>query len=159
VSTTLTVTGAAPPPACSQPVVKVPKKFRVINPTVTTIITVTGNNFQNGATVSFGPYTAPLVSVVSSTQLAVTLPVLPAGVYSISVTNPGGCVGTLRNAVTICNSCSTSVASPSPLVDPCANGQAGSYETVVTIKWDEALVIPWVTSKWTLTAAQSVLCQ
>jgi Flp pilus assembly protein TadG len=159
-TTTLTVTGAAPPTPCSQAVVKVPKAFRKINPTITSVITLTGNNFQTGAIVSFGALSAPLVSVVSSTQLSVTLPVLPPGVYSITVTNPGGCAGTLRNAITVCNSasCSTTITSPSPLVDPCVS-VAGSFETVVTIKWDEPLVIPWIRNTWTLTAAQSVLCQ
>jgi Subtilase family/IPT/TIG domain len=60
------------------------------NPTVT----VTGTSFQSGASASFGVgITVSATTVVSSTQLAVTLAIAPTaalGPRDVTVTNPGG---------------------------------------------------------------------
>ena len=75
----------------------------VINPTIASIdypgtataadpaggesVTITGSNFQTGATVTIGGTAAPSVSYVSGTELTITTPAKTAGDYDIVVTN------------------------------------------------------------------------
>lgn len=58
-----------------------------------TVVTITGANFQSGATVSFGGTAASSVTVNSSTQITATAPARSAGTVSVTVTNPGGLNG------------------------------------------------------------------
>jgi len=53
-----------------------------------TAVTITGTNFQTGATVKFGSVDASSVNVQSATTIVATSPAQPAGVTSITVTNP-----------------------------------------------------------------------
>jgi hypothetical protein len=75
----------------------------IINPTIASIdypgtataadpaggesVTITGSNFQTGATVTIGGTAAPSVSYVSGTELTITTPAKTAGDYDIVVTN------------------------------------------------------------------------
>jgi Flp pilus assembly protein TadG len=158
---TLTVSGPAPPSGCASPVVRVKKAFQVIDPSVTSAMTIDGKNFASGALVSFGGTQASLVSVISATEISVTLPLLPPGIYNITVTNPGNCATTLRNAVTICNAgtCTSTSSGIITTGNPCANPLSGSVESQIVVRWTETLVIPWVSSGITLVATHNAICQ
>jgi hypothetical protein len=65
-----------------------------------TSVTITGTNFQSGATVTFGGTASPLVSFVSSTQLTATTPARSAGLINVVVTNPDAQGVTATNAFT-----------------------------------------------------------
>lgn len=54
-----------------------------------TTVVITGTNFQNGATVTFGG-TAAAVTFNNSTRLTVTTPARASGSVAVVVTNPGG---------------------------------------------------------------------
>jgi len=60
-----------------------------------TVVTLTGANFQTGATVTIGGAAATNVSVLSATQLIATTPVGSAGARAVVVTNPDGQSATL----------------------------------------------------------------
>jgi hypothetical protein len=62
-------------------------------------VTITGTNFQAGATVTIGGSSATSV-VVSSTQITALTPSHSAGAGDVIVTNPGGGSGTLSNGYT-----------------------------------------------------------
>jgi hypothetical protein len=66
----------------------------------TTPVTITGTNFDEGATVKFGDtdVTAP-VNVVSGTEITTTAPALPVGDYTITVTQADGTSGTSATAL------------------------------------------------------------
>jgi hypothetical protein len=83
--------------------IDIPPSVTAISPTTDLVgdatITVTGSNFQSGATVSFvgndgSEFSSPTVTFNSSTQLTVKTPVTPLqadlGPYKIKVTNPTG---------------------------------------------------------------------
>jgi len=63
-----------------------------------TAITLFGQLFESGATVTFGGVPASGVTFTNATTLQATSPALPAGsVNDITVSNPGGLNGTLTN--------------------------------------------------------------
>jgi hypothetical protein len=53
-------------------------------------VIIAGQNFQNGATVTFARAPAIPVTVISATSLSVVVPVIPAGAVDVQVTNPDG---------------------------------------------------------------------
>jgi len=55
-----------------------------------TSVTITGTNFQSGATVKFGSVDASSVNVQSATSIVALAPPQAAGTTSITVTNPDG---------------------------------------------------------------------
>lgn len=65
-----------------------------------TLVTITGSNFQSGATVAFGQIYAAAVQFVSSTQLQATTPSEAAGLVDVTVTNPDGQSSILKGAFT-----------------------------------------------------------
>ncbi len=65
-----------------------------------TPLTITGANFQSGATVSFGGTAATGINVNSSTSISATAPTHAAGTVNVVVTNPDGQSGTLPNGYT-----------------------------------------------------------
>ncbi|HEV7783805.1 MAG TPA: M12 family metallo-peptidase, partial [Thermoanaerobaculia bacterium] len=66
--------------------------------TVSTPLTITGANFQSGATVTFGAGAGTSVVVVNSTTITVVAPPHATGAVRITVTNPGNQAGFLDNA-------------------------------------------------------------
>ena len=62
-------------------------------------ITVTGSNFQSGATVKVGETSATSVTVVSTTSITFTTPIKTAGDYDVVVTNANGLIATLSNGI------------------------------------------------------------
>lgn len=65
-----------------------------------TVVQVTGTNFKEGSTVTFGSTLATVVTFVSSTQLEVTTPEHIPKALTVTVTNPGDRVGRLLNGYT-----------------------------------------------------------
>ena len=63
-------------------------------------VTITGTNFEVGATVNFGPAQTSLVNVSSPASLTVTTPASAPGLVSVSVNNPDGNTFSLPNAFT-----------------------------------------------------------
>jgi len=55
-----------------------------------TAVTISGTNFQSGATVKFGTVTASSVNVQSATSIVATAPPGTTGAVAITVTNPDG---------------------------------------------------------------------
>jgi hypothetical protein len=95
----LQITLNPPPPPTPPPVVT------SIDPTEGfvsggTAVTITGTDFQDGATVNFGATAATNVVFNSATSLTATAPAAAAGAVSVSVTNPDAQTGTLDNAFT-----------------------------------------------------------
>ncbi len=64
-----------------------------------TSVTITGNNFVSGATVSFGGTPATNVTVTGLTSITVTAPAHMSGQVNVVVTNADGQSGTLANAL------------------------------------------------------------
>ena len=64
-------------------------------------ITITGSNFQAGATVTVGGTNSPTVTVVSSTSITFTTPAKTAGDYDVKVTNGNGLSATLTSGLTV----------------------------------------------------------
>lgn len=60
-------------------------------------VTVAGTGFQAGVTLNFGGVSATVVSV-SGTAITATTPARPAGVTSVTVTDPGGATSTMAAA-------------------------------------------------------------
>jgi hypothetical protein len=62
-------------------------------------ITVTGSNFQSGATVTVGGTAASSTTVVSTTSITFTTPAKAAGDYDIIITNSNGLTARLTNGI------------------------------------------------------------
>jgi plastocyanin len=79
-SGTVNVNALAAPPAASSvvPTAGVPGAM----------VTISGLNFQNGATVTFGGVTSTLVTFVNATTLQARVPAVAPGAVAIVVTNP-----------------------------------------------------------------------
>jgi uncharacterized protein (TIGR03382 family) len=65
-----------------------------------TQVTITGSEFQDGATVKFGALAAEVQTVVSATTITVTTPSQHFGTVDVTVTNPDGQSATLPKAFT-----------------------------------------------------------
>jgi len=62
-----------------------------------TAVTVSGNNFQSGASVSFGGLAASSITVSNSTTIKATTPTHSSGPVTVTVTNPDGQSATLSS--------------------------------------------------------------
>ena len=87
-----------------------------------TAVTITGTNFVSGATVTFGSNAATNVVVVSSTSITATTPAGNGGTVTVTVTNPGGLIGSLANGFTYIGT--PTVTSVSPNNGPTGGGTA-----------------------------------
>jgi phospholipase C len=65
-----------------------------------TAVSLTGSNFQNGATVTFGGTSATNVTVVNSTSITATTPAGSTGAVNVTVTNPDGQFSTVNGGFT-----------------------------------------------------------
>jgi photosystem II stability/assembly factor-like uncharacterized protein len=80
---------------------------------VTTPITITGSYFVSGARTYLDSTELPQVSWISSATLTTTVPVgLPAGVYTLTMTNPNGQSGVLSNAFTVTEPPTVTIVAP-----------------------------------------------
>jgi IPT/TIG domain len=85
-----------------------------------TVVTLTGTNFQVGATVSFGGSMCSNVTVLRTTSITCTTPAHAAAVVSVTVANLDGGVATLASAFTYTSSPPATflVVSPSTVTFP-----------------------------------------
>jgi phospholipase C len=88
-----------------------------------TAVTLTGSNFQTGATVTFGSSAATNVTVVNSTTITATTPSGSSGAVSVTVTNPGGQDAVLSGGFTYSDPAPTA-SSISPSSGPAGGGTA-----------------------------------
>ena len=87
-------------------------------------LTITGANFQSGATVTIGGTPATYASVSSSTTISAMAPeALAAGAHDVTVTNPDGQSGTLSGGFTVASASSYSASAYFPI----ASGDARTY--------------------------------
>ncbi len=88
-------------------------------------VRITGNGFQVGANVSFGPTSAPVATVLSATDIDVVTPAGSDGPVNITIVNPDGQSTTLNNGYTF-------IAPPTVAqVQPTSGSTAGG--TLITI--------------------------
>lgn len=73
-----------------------------------TVVTILGNGFESGATVTIGTTAATSVTFVSSTEIQADSPNSTAGTFSVAVTNPDSQTGTLSSAFTFFHTVSLS---------------------------------------------------
>jgi len=110
-----------------------------------TVVTITGTNFQNSATVTFAGAAATSVTVNSSTQIAATTPAHAAGTVDVRVTNPDNQSATLPSGFTFgtvtigCGSDCGNVGDPyeggSPPVVPPGNHITACKTDIGTGNW------------------------
>jgi hypothetical protein len=79
-----------------------------------TTVTITGTDFQGGATVRFGGTLATAVTVVSSTTITASTPAMVPGTVHVQVTNPDTQTSTLLNAFTFTPLTTPTISSVSP---------------------------------------------
>lgn len=91
-----------------------------------TAVTISGTNFQSGATVTFGGVAATNVAFVNSSTITATTPAHTAGAVDVVVHNPDGQTGTKTSGFTY----TTSLAAPANVV------AAASSTTQVNITWN-----------------------
>jgi hypothetical protein len=107
-------------------------------------ITLTGSNFQAGATVTVGGTSATSVSVVSSTSITFTTPVKTAGDYDVVVVNSNGLSATLTNGISYNGTPSFTTAAGN--VGSIAEDAAMSTITIVAAEPDGGTLAYSVTS-------------
>ena len=91
-----------------------------------TVVTITGENFQETPQVYFGATLAAEVTFTSATSLEVLTPALPMGTVDVTVLNPDGQIDSLEQAFTF-------VPPPSVLgVSPAAGTSLGGTEVTIT---------------------------
>lgn len=82
-----------------------PPSLTSISPSVVTVgqqITLTGENFLAGASVSIGTVVAESPTVINATQMTTVVPLsMAAGLYGVTVTNPDGQSAVLPDALTV----------------------------------------------------------
>ena len=95
-----------------------------------TAVTITGTNFQAGATVSFGGVAAPSVTVSGPTEIQTTTPAHSAATVDVTVTNPDGSMGTLSRAFTFSPPTACTGGPPSY---PCSRTDLAAVQLPATI--------------------------
>ncbi|MCI0342028.1 MAG: IPT/TIG domain-containing protein [Planctomycetales bacterium] len=90
-----------------------------------TTITLTGSNFQGGATVAVGGAAATSVVIVSGTSATAVTPAGSAGPANVTLTNPDGQAATLANGFTyvLVTPPAPTLTAVSPTSGPIAGGQ------------------------------------
>ncbi len=92
-----------------------------------TSVTLTGTNFQSGATVTFGSNAATGVTVASSTTITATTPAGAAGAVNVTVNNPVGPGATLTNGFTYANPAPTAIS-----ISPSSGPSGGGTSVTIT---------------------------
>jgi len=107
-------------------------------------ITLTGTNFQSGATVTVGGTSATSVSVVSSTSITFVTPAKTAGDYDVIVTNANGLSARLTSGISYNGTPAFSTAAGN--VGSIEGGQTMSTITIVAAEPDGGTLAYSVTS-------------
>ena len=91
-----------------------------------TAVTLTGQHFVSGATVTFGGAAATSVVVASATQITAKTPAHAQGSVSVVVTNPNGQSATVASVFTYTAAATPpSLTAVSPTIGPTAGGTPG----------------------------------
>ena len=107
-------------------------------------ITVTGSNFQTGATVTVGGTSASSVTVVSTSSITFTTPAKTAGDYDLVVTNANGLSATLSSGISYNGTPSFTTAAGN--IGTLESGVAMSTITIVAAEPDGGTLAFSVTS-------------
>tara|TARA_B100000900_G_scaffold312821_1_gene271622 strand:- start:294 stop:3647 length:3354 start_codon:yes stop_codon:yes gene_type:complete len=107
-------------------------------------ITLTGSNFQAGATVTVGGTSASSVAVPSTTSITFTTPAKTAGDYDVVVTNANGLAATLSNGISYNGVPAFTTAAGN--VGELVNNTAMSTITIVVAEPDGGSVTQSITS-------------
>jgi len=84
------------------------------------VVTITGSNFQSGATVNFGGTNSTAVTLISATQINAMTPSHTAGTVNLTVSNTGGSSASKSSCYTYSNA--PGISSISPNAGPVAGG-------------------------------------
>ncbi|HEY6329495.1 MAG TPA: IPT/TIG domain-containing protein, partial [Blastocatellia bacterium] len=109
-----------------------------------TTVTVSGSNFQTGATVMFGTASATSVTVQTSSTISAVTPANQAGTVNVIVTNPGGQSATLTSAFTYTQGATApSITSASPSTGSTSGGttvtvSGANFQTGATVMFGTA---------------------
>ena len=107
-------------------------------------ITLTGSNFQSGATVTVGGTSATSVTVVSTTSITFTTPAKTAGDYDVVLANTNGLAATLSNGISYNGTPTYSTAAGN--IGSIENGSSMSTITIVVAEPDGGNVTQSITS-------------
>jgi|GEM_PF-5836790 len=95
----------------------------------TTVVTIEGSNFEDGATVKIGGYYASNVAFESASKLRAAVPIIAtSGTYSVSVINPDNAIAVKSGAIYV----EADNQAPDPITDFHATAVSNDY---VTIQW------------------------
>jgi hypothetical protein len=114
-----------------------------------TAISVTGANFQAGATVSVGGTAASQVSVDRSTRLLAVTPAHVAGAVSVVVTNPDTQAGTGTGFFTYCGG-----AQPAPVITAPGAVVVNATGVAASVPANAGSTFSWAVTGGTLTGGQ-----
>lgn len=89
-----------------------------------TLVTLTGTNFQNSATILIGGLTCSGLSVLTSTQATCTTQAHGAGLVDITWTNPDSGTVTLTQGFEFTSRAAPTIASITPAMGPAVGGQS-----------------------------------
>jgi len=110
-----------------------------------TPVSLTGTNFQTGATVSFGGAPASNVTVISSTQITANAPAHAVGAVNVTVTNPDQQSATIPNGftfvatITFVQVQSSTPTSATSVAVPYSYAQAAGDLNVVVVGWNDTV--------------------
>lgn len=82
-----------------------------------TLVTISGSDFQSGASVTFGGISATGVNVVNANTITATAPAHSAGTVTVTVTNPDTTSASLTNAFTYQNGAGFYTLTPCRVLD------------------------------------------
>jgi hypothetical protein len=135
---------------------------------VPTTLTINGQNFVSGATVAFdlSGVSYP-TTFISARQVTVAVTATTADTDNIVLTNPNppGTQAKIFGAVVNAASCPGGTGNIAGSSTACSAGATAGYavgngvEYMVTIAWNEHLIIPWITSTVGLSATEHAFCQ
>jgi hypothetical protein len=114
-----------------------------------TAISVTGANFQTGATVSVGGTAASQVSVDRSTRLLAVTPAHAAGAVNVVVTNPDTQAGTGAGIFTYCGG-----AQPAPVITAPGAVVVNATGVAASVPANAGSTFTWAVTGGTLTGGQ-----
>ena len=113
-----------------------------------TVVTISGSDFQPGATVVFGGTAATTVMDFSMTTIYALTPVHEAGAVTVTVTNPDSQSGSRASAFTYACLLTT------PLVTAPSTVEAGSPNRTASVPLHAGSTYSWTIENGTITAGQ-----
>src|SRR4051794_17150184 len=115
-----------------------------------TAVTITGTNFQSGATVKFGNVSATSVNVQSATSIVATSPAQSAGAVTIAITNPDGQSATANGFTYVILAPSASNVAP-----PSGPSNGGTAVTITGANFQQGATVTFGTKSAPVTLSNS----